>query len=258
MRDRVVNRVEPTAEEEELARHAREEEAATDRLLRGIRRSPIPRMSGGRFQAGVTAPLPPPTAGPPPPPSHHYPWYTVQLGSDLWDSTLMLPKLMEAVPSPGSKAWPHPPGGGAPSAAIDGLLAWAGKLLLSKARGAPDMHGGYIRLTGKAALEKAVWPVCMQLDPQKIKMTNRAERRGRLVHRNPAPYYKVRLTEPPVNGQAVFEYLHRIILWAMCGPPDLDVLVDPVAMHSCHNGQCVNWRHLSWGERKANLQDRRP
>jgi hypothetical protein len=258
VRDRVRRRESPTPEEKALTRQAAAEEAATDRLLRGVRQSPIsprPRIRGGKFGEGATAPLPPPSAGPPPLPALFYPWYTVHLGSGMWDPTTTLPKVMEAALQPGSIAWPHPAGSGDPSDTMEEMLKWAGKHLLPKARGVPSPAGGgaMIRIRGRAAMEQALWPGCMQLDPKKIKATNKAEKRGRglLVHRNPPPYYKVRLTEP-VKGLAIFEFLHRLVLWAMKGPPPSDIVV-PVAMHSCDNGKCVNWRHLSWGEKEENL-----
>jgi hypothetical protein len=53
-----------------------------------------------------------------------------------------------------------------------------------------------------------------------------------------------------VGGKTYKELAHRLVLWAMEGPP-----TDPAmeAMHTCDNTQCLNPHHLVWGSHKENM-----
>lgn len=55
----------------------------------------------------------------------------------------------------------------------------------------------------------------------------------------------------PVTATAIHEDAHRIVLWAMHGPPPA-FLRHPVAMHACHNATCISPSHMVWGERYLN------
>ena len=55
------------------------------------------------------------------------------------------------------------------------------------------------------------------------------------------------------DGRFIRERAHRIVLWAMHGPPPPS-LRDPVCMHLCchRTFKCLNAEHMVWGERLAN------
>jgi hypothetical protein len=49
-----------------------------------------------------------------------------------------------------------------------------------------------------------------------------------------------------LDNTPIFEKAHRMVLWAMIGPP-----ADPVndqVMHTCHNPKCVRLNHLQYGD----------
>ena len=66
------------------------------------------------------------------------------------------------------------------------------------------------------------------------------------------------------DKQPVFEYLHRLVLWAYVGPPLVEVdeggelswtrVDEAVCMHLCDNACCACARHLYWGTRAANFR----
>lgn len=48
------------------------------------------------------------------------------------------------------------------------------------------------------------------------------------------------------------EAAHRVALKLKIGnPPDNK----PLALHSCHNPKCINWKHLRWGDSSDNMKD---
>lgn len=57
-------------------------------------------------------------------------------------------------------------------------------------------------------------------------------------------------------GRSIFEYVHRLILWACTGPPPKPQKGESidVCMHLCDAGMCVCLCHLYWGTRAANLR----
>jgi hypothetical protein len=48
----------------------------------------------------------------------------------------------------------------------------------------------------------------------------------------------------------VWEYAHRLVLWAFDGPPTAQY---PEAMHTCNNKMCLNISHLHWGSHEENM-----
>ena len=61
----------------------------------------------------------------------------------------------------------------------------------------------------------------------------------------PSSYVRVYMGRS--NGVVVNEYAHRLVLWAMHGPP-----VDPHCLHVCGNKDCLNPSHLVWGSARDN------
>ena len=51
-------------------------------------------------------------------------------------------------------------------------------------------------------------------------------------------------------GRPVKEYVHRLVLLGIHGPPP--DASHKVAMHTCHNPGCLNPHHLLWGSHKDN------
>jgi hypothetical protein len=76
----------------------------------------------------------------------------------------------------------------------------------------------------------------------------------------PSSYVTVQLGSH--KGTAIKEYAHRIVLWAMHGPP-LDLLATmggwtsagPHCLHVCGNKDCLNPSHLVWGSAGDNKAD---
>jgi HNH endonuclease len=52
------------------------------------------------------------------------------------------------------------------------------------------------------------------------------------------------------DGQPVYEYVHRLALWCLSGPPP----EGHEACHMCHNTWCINPHHLCWGLQSLNLK----
>ena len=46
------------------------------------------------------------------------------------------------------------------------------------------------------------------------------------------------------------EYVHRLLLWCIAGPPPQEGMV---AMHLCENPRCCNVAHLVWGDKRTNM-----
>lgn len=63
-------------------------------------------------------------------------------------------------------------------------------------------------------------------------------------------YLQVLLGYSYGKAAPVYEYAHRIVLWAFCGPPparDAGQVGHKIAMHACDNPACLCVAHLSWG-----------
>ena len=73
------------------------------------------------------------------------------------------------------------------------------------------------------------------------------------------PYCRMRILQS--NDPAFYEYLHRIVLWARCGPPPSAAKYQ--ACHCkpdgvvCPSSYCINPYHLRWDTPKANAADRK-
>lgn len=147
-------------------------------------------------------------------------------------------------------AWPQPGGSGGRSAARQ-ALAFLASLLYPKYRMQRSAEGGEWYSLHEDAFMFPPEDKCMEVDPRQLVKVNR-EVKPMLVRYRPAPYLVVRLTA--ASGMSVYEGAHRLLMWAMKGPPPI-TLVDPVVMHVCHNGGCLNPRHMNWAERAANLVD---
>ena len=72
----------------------------------------------------------------------------------------------------------------------------------------------------------------------------------------PSSYVRVYMGRS--NGVVVNEYAHRLVLWAMHGPP-VDMLAaegwtssGPHCLHVCGNKDCLNPSHLVWGSARDN------
>lgn len=50
---------------------------------------------------------------------------------------------------------------------------------------------------------------------------------------------------------------HRLVCWAMCGPPPDNDWDKYVVMHLCNNKHCLHPHHLHWGTRLENMQHSR-
>lgn len=98
-------------------------------------------------------------------------------------------------------------------------------------------------------------PACMLLDSSKVTQSTFMRKVAQPKHKrcqfqSRSWYLRVKLGV--VNGSQVWEYAHRLVLWAMCGPPPPEINF-PVAMHICHNACCLNPLHLVWGEHRENV-----
>ena len=63
-------------------------------------------------------------------------------------------------------------------------------------------------------------------------------------------YLQVLLGYSYDKSTPVYEYAHRIVLWASSGPPpmrDAGQVGHKIAMHACDNPACLCVAHLSWG-----------
>lgn len=88
-------------------------------------------------------------------------------------------------------------------------------------------------------------PVCMVYDADKLRET-------RYMSRMPAGYISIYLGTDH-SRREVKELAHRVVLWAIKGPPPLAIKY-PVAMHTCNNTRCLNPLHLDWGENMDNVR----
>lgn len=68
-------------------------------------------------------------------------------------------------------------------------------------------------------------------------------------------YLKVVIGRHDAAGkwQTVWESAHRLVLWALLGPPPLDSTKGTwLVMHSCNNKHCLSPAHLFYGNQKEN------
>ena len=81
-----------------------------------------------------------------------------------------------------------------------------------------------------------------------------------MPHRNKSEYVSVLLGKDS-RGHCVWEYAHRIVAWAMVGPPNGGGDGEggggkgvEVVMHSCHHKLCLSPCHLVGGTKKENYE----
>mgnify|MGYP002129446951 CR=1 FL=1 len=98
-------------------------------------------------------------------------------------------------------------------------------------------------------------PQCMLLDKTKVAGTRHVWQEDKLR----VAYLRVDLgwvrEETGVKPIPVCEYAHRLVLWAMHGPPPRALTEQGgavVAMHTCHNPMCISPSHLVWGKDEEN------
>lgn len=97
---------------------------------------------------------------------------------------------------------------------------------------------------------------CMLLDKTKV-----AETRHVWQEKESGNYLRIKLAmvqeeEGSARPSPVCEFAHRLVLWAMHGPPPKKITdegVRIVAMHICHNSMCISPSHLVWGKDAKNL-----
>lgn len=107
-------------------------------------------------------------------------------------------------------------------------------------------------LAGSEAFAKPLTAgdTCMWVDPAMA----RAHAAMSLTTKKGA-YLHVAIGVEPSGGIRIYERAHRIVAWAMLGPPPPD-LKAPVAMHTCGDTTCLNPLHLVWGGRAQNATPR--
>lgn len=149
--------------------------------------------------------------------------------------------------------------------AIQALLDFLGSVLqpvcrlkapLPAVHGQADIPSNDIELPGHLAFAEPIGlqpqlDMCMLPDAASVSRTKHIafDRHGYLlvkIARRPKP-----------RGGWVAERAHRLVLWAMWGPPPVGLL-RPVCMHVCHNCSCLNPDHMVWGEdfqNKSKLAD---
>ena len=64
-------------------------------------------------------------------------------------------------------------------------------------------------------------------------------------------------SDPGASYGAIKEGAHRLVLWAIFGPPNVINGRDAVVMHSCGQPTCLNPHHMVWGTASENLEDAR-
>ena len=64
-------------------------------------------------------------------------------------------------------------------------------------------------------------------------------------------YLKVCMGRHPITHHPVHEFAHRLVLWALEGPPVHGDKQE--CMHICCNKMCLNPAHLAWGTHKQNM-----
>lgn len=87
--------------------------------------------------------------------------------------------------------------------------------------------------------------LCMRVDPQLVIATKH-------MHFHSDGYLTIAVgKQDKPSGGWILEKAHRIVLWALYGPPPED-LAQPCVMHICHVPDCLNVDHLCWGEDAEN------
>jgi hypothetical protein len=92
---------------------------------------------------------------------------------------------------------------------------------------------------------------CLELDVRKVRAA-----RGWSALRGGKGYVMVEIGKD-CNGDSVWEYAHRLVMWARAGVGESggDVLHGDARHTACKSMRCVNPHHLRWGTQAANLAD---
>ena len=145
--------------------------------------------------------------------------------------------------------------------AVSGTLDFIGSILRRIARLSAALPpvvpnavpGPDVLLSGHEAFEQPLGLVpqldlCMLPDAQAVRSTRHIafDQRGYLL-------VKVG-RRPKSRGGWLAERAHRIILWAIWGPPPAG-MIRPVCMHVCNQPSCLNPDHVCWGEDGENKSD---
>jgi hypothetical protein len=102
----------------------------------------------------------------------------------------------------------------------------------------------------RGCLRSEVQEACMRLSEAKVAMAKgmyQPERRG---------YVKVTLGN--LRGRSITEWGHRLVLWAVHGPPASPegwTTSGPHCLHMCGQKDCLNPSHLVWGTAQDNRDD---
>lgn len=145
--------------------------------------------------------------------------------------------------------------------AVGNMLDFIGSTLRRTARLAAALPpvdpnaepGPDVELSGHKAFETPLGLVpqldlCMLPDEAAVKNT----RHIAFDHRG---YLLVKVgRRPKSRGGWLGERAHRIILWAIWGPPPPG-MDKPVCMHVCNHWSCLNPDHLCWGEDRENKSE---
>lgn len=215
-----------------------------------------PRDIGGKFQDTRYAGLVPTRTligG-----DYEEPYYTSASITTLRDKLLPSMRLAKELTRGRTKAWDP----SAPNirASVRHLLDVVGGVLHRGARtqrcrpdlADPDGPAGCRTLRGSEAFAKPLdaGDACMWVSKALVKAhaCMNIPRAGGYLH--------VAIGARKGGKPPIYEYAHRIVAWAMLGPP-LEALQAPVVMHTCADETCLNPRHLVWGESAENSTPRK-
>ena len=171
----------------------------------------------------------------------------------------MLPKIYEAFgPVPPRRLNP-PFGPWVPGSriSITRALDFIGTILhpIAKRRAFihPDGTATYTNMKGSDAFK---YPLIREDNNQPVCMVYHIEaaRELKYMHALKSGYIGVALGTLP-GGITVQELAHRIVMWAIKGPPRASITY-PVVMHTCNNKMCINPMHLKWGDQTENSHAR--
>lgn len=102
--------------------------------------------------------------------------------------------------------------------------------------------------TGGGGCQWSDW-VCSEYSKHKVDSTGNKYHSSFNNHKK-GSYLRVLLGYSHTKHRAVYEFAHRIVLWAFCGPPVRNGGQDLVALRACDRPTCLCVAHLSWGARK--------
>ena len=108
--------------------------------------------------------------------------------------------------------------------------------------------------TAMRGAEAFKYPLAKEASGQQVCMVYKVEKARETKHIYPlkSGYITVVLGYKG-KGVQVLELAHRLVLWAIKGPPPTSMMY-PVAMHTCNNKSCLNPMHMMWGENKDNIR----